>query len=118
VNARREAIIRLQVRGPLGTVVSLEAVVDTGFSASLSIPATTVSALGLARQTAGEAVLADGTTRQFDIFAAEVEWDGIWRPILVSSIGDEPLVGMRLLAGHHLRIEVAPGGMVEVTPLS
>jgi hypothetical protein len=37
--------------------------------------------------------------------------------VLVSAVGDEALVGMRLLAGHELRIEVVPGGVVEVTPL-
>jgi len=29
----------------------------------------------------------------------------------------EVLVGMRLLAGHELRIAVVPGGSVEITPL-
>jgi hypothetical protein len=46
-----------------------------------------------------------------------VEWNGGWRPVLVSAVGDEPLVGMRLLAGHELRIAVVPGGVVEITPL-
>jgi hypothetical protein len=32
-------------------------------------------------------------------------------------VGNEPLLGMRLLAGHKLVIEVVPGGLVEITPL-
>ena len=32
-------------------------------------------------------------------------------------VGDEALIGMRLLAGHELRIAVVPGGGVEITPL-
>jgi hypothetical protein len=32
-------------------------------------------------------------------------------------VGDEVLLGMRLLAGHELRIAVVPGGSVEITPL-
>jgi predicted aspartyl protease len=52
------------------------AVVDSGFSASLTLPAAVVAALGLARQSGGAAVLADGSVRQFDIYAAEVAWGG------------------------------------------
>lgn len=43
-------------------------------------------------------MLADGSVRHFDVYAAEVEWDGAWRPVLVSALGDEVLLGMRLLA--------------------
>ena len=37
--------------------------------------------------------------------------------VLASAVGNEALVGMRLLAGHELRIAVVPGGAVEITPL-
>jgi clan AA aspartic protease len=95
----------------------VDAVVDSGFTASLVLSVAVVAALGLARQSGGGAVLADGSVRQFDIYAAEVEWDGGWRPVLVSAVGNEALVGMRLLAGHELRIAVVPGGVVEINPL-
>jgi predicted aspartyl protease len=72
VNARREAVVRLRVRGPGGTELDLEAVIDTGFSASLTLPSVTVAALGLAQLSDGRAVLADGSIRQFEIYAAEV----------------------------------------------
>jgi hypothetical protein len=49
--------------------------------------------------------------------AANVEWDGKWRPVLVSPLGNEALIGMRLLRGHDLRSQVAPGGAVEIAPL-
>ncbi len=117
VNARCEAVVRLRVRGPGGAELDVDAVVDSGFTASLTLPAAAVAALGLVRQSGGGAVLADGSVRQFDIFAAEVEWIGGWRPVLVSAVGDEVLVGLRLLTGHELRIAVVPGGAVEITPL-
>jgi clan AA aspartic protease len=117
VNARLEAIVSIRVRGPGGTEWDVEAVVDSGFTASLTLPATVIATLGLARQSGGGAVLADGSVRQFDIYAAEVAWGGGWRPVLVSGVGDEVLIGMRLLAGHELRIAVAPGGAVDITPL-
>jgi clan AA aspartic protease len=117
VNARHEAVVRLRVRGPGGSELDVDTVIDSGFTASMTLPAMTVAALGLTRQSVGGAVLADGSVRQFEIYAGEVEWNGGWRPVLVSAIGDEALLGMRLLAGHELPIEVVSGGVVEITPL-
>ena len=115
VNARCEAVVR--VRGPNAVELDVDAIVDSGFTASLTLPAAAVAALGLTRQSSGGAVLADGSLRQFNIYDAEVEWDGNWRPVLVSLVGDEALIGMRLLAGRELRIAVVPGGSVEINPL-
>ena len=117
VNAMLEAVIRLRVRGPGGADMDFDAIIDTGFSLSLTLPATAVAALALIRQSSSVATLGDGSVRHFDVYAAEVEWDGNWRPILVSAVGDEVLVGMRLLAGHELRVAVVPGGPVEISPL-
>src|SRR4051794_867893 len=116
VNAQLEAVIRLRVRGPGGVELDFDAVIDTGFTSSLTLPAMAVTALGLVRQSGGSAVLGDGSVRSFDVYAAEVAWDGNWRPVLVSAVGDEVLVGMRLLAGHELRVAVVPGGPVEISP--
>jgi hypothetical protein len=62
-------------------------------------------------------MLADGSVRQFEIFAAEVAWVGGWRPVLISAVGAEALLGMRLLADHELQVAVVPGGVVTITPL-
>lgn len=118
VNARHEAIVRLRARGPQGAELDVDAVVDSGFTASLTLPNAIITALGLSRESGGSAMLADGSIRQFDIYAAEVAWDGGWRPILVSAVGGEPLLGMRLLSGHRLCIDVVPSGAVEITPLA
>jgi clan AA aspartic protease len=117
VNAQGEAVVRLRVRGSSGTEQDVDAVIDTGFTASLTLPAATVASLGLVLQSGGRAGLGDGSVRQFEIHSAEVEWDGNWRPVLVWALGEEVLIGMRLLAGHALRIDVVPGGAVEIAPL-
>ena len=117
VNARREAVVRLRVRGPSGIESEVDAIVDSGFTSSLTLPAATITALGLVRQSGSSAILGDGSVRQFDICAAEVAWAGTWRAVLVSALGNEPLLGMRLLAGHKLVIEVVPDGLVEILPL-
>jgi clan AA aspartic protease len=116
VNARYEAIVRLRVRGPGGVETDVDAIIDSGFTSSLTLPMAVVTALSLARQSGGTALLADGSVRQFDIFGAEVMWNGSWRAVLVSAVGNEPLMGMRLMAGHKLVIEVIPGGALEIIP--
>ena len=117
VNSRLEAVVRLRVRGPGGVEADVDAVIDTGFTSSLTLPPPVVAALGLARQSGGSALLADGSVQPFDIYAAELDWDGTWRPVLVWVVGEEVLVGMGLLAGHQLRVEAVPGGAVEITPI-
>ncbi len=117
VNARIEATIRIRLRASDGSELDVEAVIDSGFTGSLALPAAVIAAIGLAQQSGGRAVLADGSVRQLDIYAAEVEWDGSWRSVMVAAVGDEALVGMRLLAGHELRVVVVPGGVVEISPL-
>ena len=63
MNARYEAVVRLRVRGPGGVESDLDVIVDSGFTASLTLPLATVTALGLARQSGGTGVLADGSVR-------------------------------------------------------
>lgn len=116
MNTRSEAVVRLRVRGPAGIESDADAVVDTGFTAALILPGAVIAALGLIRKSRGQAILADGSVKHFDIFAAEVDWIGGWRPVLVSAVGEETLMGMRMLAGHQLKIEVEPGGAVEIVP--
>jgi predicted aspartyl protease len=49
VNARHEAVVRLRVRGPSGVESDVDAIVDSGFTASLTLPVTMVTALVLGR---------------------------------------------------------------------
>jgi len=61
--------------------------------------------------------LADGSSCNYDNFAAEVEWNGGTRGVIVSAVGNEALAGMVLLAGHKLTVNIEDGGDVVVQPL-
>jgi len=117
VNARLEAKLRLTITGPTGSRQEIDAVIDTGFTGSLVLPAATVAALGLVRRSGGTATLADGSTCNYDNYGAEVEWNGGIRGVVVSAVGNEALAGMVLLAGHKLMVDIEDGGSVEVLPL-
>lgn len=116
VNILSEAVLPLRVFGPLGEVL-VTAVIDTGFTASLTLPAQVIAKLGLVSVSEGEAFLADGSNIDYRVYAAEIDWDGVRRRVSVFGIGDDPLVGMAMLRWHRLRIDLAPGGVVEVTRL-
>lgn len=117
VNSRLEAVVQIRLRGPGHSGLDLDAIVDSGFNGSLALPNSTIVALGLTKLSSGGTTLADGLTRQFDIYQAEVEWKDGWRTVLVSVVGDELLLGMQLLEAHEPRISVVQGGAVKITPL-
>ncbi len=114
---RRGPVIPLVLRGPDGSTLDVNAVVDSGFTAALTLPDAIITALSLAFDSDGELILGDGTPRQFKVHVAEVLWDGAWRTVLASALGDEVLVGMRLLNDHRLQIDVEADGEVLITPL-
>jgi predicted aspartyl protease len=46
VNTHHEAVVRFRGRGPGGSELDVDAVIDSGFTASLTLPATTAAAFG------------------------------------------------------------------------
>ena len=114
VNTDYEAIIRLQVQGPSGKEREVHAVIDTGFNGFLTLPPVLVTALGLTRVSRGRAILANGLEDIFDIYGVTVLWDGQPRYIETDSVDTTPLVGMALLKGYDLHIQVMDSGRVVI----
>ena len=116
VNASCEAIISLHVGG-FKNRHRIDAVVDTGFNGFLTLPARLVEELGLVWRRRGRAMLADGTDSVFDIYETTVTWHGRSRRVAVDEVDSDPLVGMSLLYGCRLTVEVVHGGRVVIRPL-
>jgi len=117
VTVAREAVISLTVRGPNGQEQEIEAVIDTGFDGSLTLPPALITALGLPWRRRGRALLADGNESVFDIYEATVIWDGTARRVSVDEVDVMPLVGMALLYGYELTVQIVEGGRVLLKPL-
>lgn len=112
-----EGRIRLKVIGLRRREQQVEAVIDTGYTASLTLPPAIVTALGLRWRSVERFTLADGSECLFDVYVAKVEWDGKVRTILVDEADAEPLVGMRLLRGSELKMQVRYRGKVTIKKL-
>jgi clan AA aspartic protease len=117
VRSTGEATLSLSVSGPDGVTLEIEAVVDTGFSEALAVPQTYVVALGLVFLHTSQMELADAVTAQLHAYEAWVDWHGARVPVQVHAAEGKPLLGMGLLAGSRLTIDVTQGGAVTVEPL-
>jgi clan AA aspartic protease len=114
----REARIRLTVRGPRRREQEIEAVIDTGYTAWLTLPPSAIETLGLRWHGVGRGILADGSECLFDVYDATVLWDGEARRILVYEAETDSLLGMAMLAGHELTVQVTSGGKVTIQRLA
>lgn len=115
-----EALLTVTVAslGPSGNPSELEAVVDTGFTGALCLGAEQIEDLGLPLLGRGAAVLADGRTVETRYYRGQVIWHGRERRVQILCAEGGPLVGMALLRGGLLTIEVATGGKVSVVKLA
>ena len=116
VSSDLEAVVRLPLRGPQGEI-EIEVVVDTGFNGCLSLPLEIIDELGLEFQSKGVGELADGSKKSFGIYEALVFWNGRLLRIPVGALDSAPLLGMTLLHGSELAIQVFAGGEVMIREL-
>jgi clan AA aspartic protease len=117
VNADLEAKLPLSVVGAAGQQLQIDTVIDTGFNGFLTLPSAVIASLGLTWLGRELGVLADGSTGLFDVYRATVVWDGNLRVVDVEAGDADPLLGMAMLEGHELRMQVVDGGAVTVVAL-
>jgi predicted aspartyl protease len=113
----REARFALTLRNHDGRQQQIEAVIDTGHTSTMSLPPAVIAGLDLAWQGTGRGILADGSVCLFDVYEAAVVWDGVLRRLLVDEADTDHLVGMAMLSGYRLTMDVRPSGNVEIVSL-
>ncbi len=112
-----EAVVELQVSGPGQTPQQVEAAIDTGYNGYLTLPGDLVSALQLPFAGHRRATLADGSVTRLDVYLASVAWHGRDTEVLISQTLAAPLIGMALLEGSRVTIDVIVGGEVSIEEL-
>ena len=82
------------------------------------LPSAMIRQLGLTSHGRRRVTLADGTTDMQNAYIASVIWQGARHLIRVFGMGDKPLVGMRMLSGSRVTMDVVDGGAVTIEPLA
>jgi clan AA aspartic protease len=118
VNLEHEIVFSVPIRDSSGAAREVEAVLDTGFNGSLTLPPATILQLGLTYRSRTSAVLADGSVGRLSVYSATVVWDGLPRQITVESLDTSPLLGMALLINFDLQVRVAAGSLARLTAVS
>lgn len=118
VNASRQAVIPLQLFGPDRQSETVEAVVDTGFDGSLTLSPELVTRLQLPFGMTRSYAMGDGRTVEIDVHRTTILWDGRERDVEAVVTTGGVLVGMSLLLGFHLFVDVTDGGEVRIQPRS
>jgi clan AA aspartic protease len=113
-----EAVIQIEIIGQDGTVQALSAVVDTGYNGHITLPKALINSLGLLSSGKLRGMLADGTIISMNTYLAEVVWFDSLRRIVVTETEGGPLIGMALLEGSRLAIDVVEGGKIEINSLN
>ena len=114
VNANLEAVVLISLRGPQGAEREVDAVIDTGYTGSLTLPPSMVATLELPYLFRSSARLADDTEVGFNVHRGTALWDSRPLDIEVHAVGSTPLVGMALLEDHDLSVQVREGGRVVI----
>lgn len=118
VTASREPVVSLPMKISDGSLREIDAVIDTGFTGYLTLPNELINEFGCQWLGRGRAILANGAEEIFDIYAGVVVWNGSPRDVEIDAAETAPLLGMGMLQGCELRVQVVDGGVVSVEMLS
>ena len=114
INDSREAVLMMRVQAANGQEVEVESVLDTGYNGSLSLPPKVIASLALPMRGSRYVTLGDGSMVLLNIYRATVIWDGQPRPVQVMETEDVSLIGMSLLYGYRVILDVVDGGFVTI----
>lgn len=114
----REATVEIELSASARSPLRIEAVIDTGYSGYLTLPGRLLAGLGLAFAGHRSGTLADGSTVVLDVYLGQLIWHRQQKEVLVAQAAGIPLIGMSLLDGSRLTIDVTDGGMVTIDELS
>jgi predicted aspartyl protease len=112
VTAQLEPRIELHIEDGSGQLFHLDTAIDSGYSGHLTLPPAMIAILALKWLHKRPFVLADRTIIYLDVYSGVVIWDGQARNVDVDAVGQFPLIGLRMLAGHEARIRFVDGGPV------
>ena len=112
-----QAWVDVEILGRNGQLHTAEVLLDTGFDGHLKLTAATIQELELPRSGFRFGELADGALTRFMSYAATVLWNSQRHFVTVIEADSEPLLGMELLLGSRVTLDVREGGAVTINAL-
>lgn len=117
ITANREAVIELDVIGSNQKREKIEGAIDTGFNGYLTLPGDLINCLNLHLAGSRHVTLGDGNVVVLDMYFARVLWHGQEKDVLALQADGGPLIGMSLLYGNRVMLEVINDGNVTIDSL-
>jgi len=96
--------VRLYIKGAGGHGI-IEFTVDTGYQGTLTLSEADCIALQLPFVKEGDFQLADGSPIKRNVYLLTVEWDGRERRVQIIALGEEPLLGAKMLKDYKLCLD-------------
>ncbi len=106
INSRIEAVVSVPLEGADGRFREVEFVIDTGFNGYMTLTPTLALELGLEVYELIPMDLADGSRTLIPSYYVYVIWDDDRQLVSAGALGDFPTIGMSLLEGYDLIIQV------------
>ena len=97
--------------------ILVEFLIDTGFEGELSLPQLVADQVEAEFFANRPVRLGDGSLRQRPAYKFVLEWDEEARLTEILILENTPLLGVELLAGSLLQLEMQDGGEVQIEPL-
>ncbi|MBL8849405.1 MAG: hypothetical protein JNG89_06965 [Planctomycetaceae bacterium] len=94
-----------------------DALIDTGFDGELVLPSDLLDRLAWPHRGRRTAILGDGSRTSFSTYRGNVMWHGGVRAVHVLEGVNDAIVGMRLLVGTRVTMEIVADGAVFVDVL-
>jgi len=117
VTPELEAVLSIELRSLNGQSQTIRAAIDTGFDGVLALPGTVIERLDFPFLGLEKVVLADGSRTVLSTFAATVLWHGKLLRVTAMEAEGGALVGMALLHGSRLTMDVLENGPVRIEPI-
>ena len=117
VTSDRQAMVSVEVQAPKGRRETVEAIVDTGFTGYVTLPADRIARLGLPLLGLRRMTVADGSPAVLMVYEVVVHWHGAALRVQALEVDGGALLGMALLDGSRLSIDVVAGGSVRIAPI-
>ena len=118
VSRELQAWVSVEILARDGQGHPVEFVLDTGFEGDLTLPPSIIRQLELSPAGHQNVLLANGSVDTLQLFAGVALWHGRRRGVEIIESGSEPLLGMGLLLGSRVTLDVRYDGAVVVDALA